>query len=50
MSGGGNPEDRLRSADSVGETGKQRVGSVLRNLPMNRIDGDLDVHLAEEKT
>lgn len=50
MSGGGYPEDGLSGADSVGEAGKQSVGSVLRNLPFDGIDGDVYVHLAEEKT
>lgn len=49
MAGGGDPEDRLSCADGVGEAGEDGVGGFLGNLPLEGIDGDLDVHLAEEE-
>lgn len=49
VAGGGDPEDRLGCPDGVGEACEDRVGGILGNLPLQGIDGDLDVHLAEEE-
>lgn len=49
MASGGNPEDGLGGSNGVGEAGEDGIGGVLGNLPFKGINGDLDVHLAEEE-
>lgn len=40
VAGGGNPEDRLGGTHSIGKAGHNRIGSLLRHLPLEGIDGN----------
>lgn len=49
MAGGGDAEDGLGGAEGVGEGGEEGGGGVLGNLPVEGVNGDGDVHVAEEE-
>lgn len=49
MAGGGDAEDGLGGAEGVGEAGEERGSGVLGDLPVEGVNGDGDVHVAEEQ-
>lgn len=50
VTGGGDAEDGLGGAEGVGEAGEERGSGVLGDLPLERVNGDGDVHVAKEET
>lgn len=50
MAGGGDAEDGLGGAEGVGEAGEEGGSSVLRDLPVEWVNGNCDVHVAKEQT
>lgn len=47
MASGGDTEDGLGGAECVGETGEEGCGGFLRDLPVEWLHRDGDVHMAK---